>query len=89
MNKTLAETDFLDKIEADTVIVEVIDNTTGKIFRRTLPIKYLETDNGIQLFGETIEGTPSQIAFYSDTAMTKMSDLLGMGPDAPRCNHDE
>lgn len=89
MNKTLAETDFLDKIEADTVIVEVIDNTTGKIFRRTLPIKYLETDNGIQLFGETIEGTPSQIAFYSDTAMTKMSDLLGLGPDAPRCNHDE
>ncbi|MBP2628068.1 MAG: hypothetical protein H6Q68_2779 [Firmicutes bacterium] len=89
MNNNFEETDFLDKIEADTVIVEVIDNKTGKAFRRNLPIKYVETDNGIQLFGETIDGNPSQIAFYSDTAMTKISELLGNGPDAPRCNHKE
>lgn len=89
MNKNFEESDFLDKIEADTIIVEVIDNKTGKTFRRNLPIKYIETDNGIRLFGETIEGTPSQIVFYSDTALTKINDLLGMGPDTPRCDHKE
>jgi len=89
MNNTLEESAILDKIEADTVIVEVIDNHTGKIFRRKLPIQYIETDNGIRLFGETIDGTPSQIAFYSDTAITKITDLLGMGSNVPRCNHDD
>lgn len=89
MNKNFEETDFLDKIEADTVVVEVIDNNTGKIFRRNLPIKYVETDNGIRLSGETIDGNPSQIAFYSDSAMTKINELLGNGPDAPRCNQGE
>ncbi len=89
MNKNFEETDFLDKIEADTVIVEVIDNHTGKRFRRSLPIKYIETDNGIRLSGETIDGTLTQIVFYSETAMTKINELLGNGPDKPRCNHGE
>jgi len=89
MNNNIEEIDVFDKIEADTVIVEVIDNKTGKIFRRNLPIKYIETDNGIRLFGETIEGNPSQIAFYSETAMTKINELLGNGPNAPRCDHGE
>lgn len=88
MNKNFEETDVLDKIEADTVIVEVIDNNTGKIFRRNLPIKYVETDNGIRLSGETIDGNATQIVFFSDTAITKINDLMGMGPDAPRCNHE-
>jgi len=89
MNKNFEETDCLDKIEADTVIVEVIDNHTGKMFRRALPLKYVETDNGICLFGETLEGNPSQIAFYSETAMTKIGELFGNGPDVPRCHQDK
>lgn len=89
MNKNFVETDCLDKIEADRVIVEVIDNLTGRMFRRNLPLKYVETDNGIRLFGETLEGTPTQIAFYSETAMTKINDLLGNGPVVPRCHHKE
>ncbi|WP_378954059.1 hypothetical protein [Pelosinus sp. sgz500959] len=87
MSKKIEETNLLDKIESDTVVVEVIDKHTGKRFRRNLPIKYVETDNGIRLFGETLEGNPSQIAFYSDTAITKINNLLGHGPDAPLCNH--
>jgi DNA-binding transcriptional regulator YiaG len=79
------ESNLLDKIEADSVVVEIIDSSTGKVFRRSLPIKYLETANGLLLAGETMEGTPSQIAFLSETAITKINDLLGKGPDAPRC----
>ncbi|HWR41712.1 hypothetical protein [Sporomusa sp.] len=80
------ETDFLDKIEADSIIVEVIDKNTGKMFRRNLPVNYLETDNGIVLSGETIDGSPSQINFLSEAALAKINELLGKGPDSPRCS---
>ncbi|EIW20258.1 hypothetical protein SAMN04515679_1283 [Pelosinus fermentans] len=79
------ESNLLDKIEADSVVVEIIDNNTGRVFRRSLPINYLETDNGLLLTGETMEGNPSQIVFLSETAITKVNDLLGKGPDIPRC----
>jgi hypothetical protein len=75
----------LNKIEAESVVIEVIDQDTGKVFRRTLPIKYLENSNGLILSGETLEGNPSQIAFLSETAFNKINDLRGKGPDSPRC----
>lgn len=75
----------LDKIEADWIIVEVIDKTTGKVFRRNLPVKYLETANGLVLSGETIDGKPAEIQFLSEAALAKVQDLVGKGPDAPRC----
>ncbi len=81
----MRESDFIDRIEADSVVVEVTDKNTGKIFRRSLPIKYLETDNGLVLYGETTEGRPTHIAFLSDAAVTRMNDILGKGPDAHRC----
>lgn len=89
MNEECLEADGLEKIEADTITIEVIDQNTGKTFRRNLPIKYIETANGIRLLGETIDGTPSQIVFYSESAMTKINELLGNGPNNPRCNHKE
>lgn len=76
----------VDKIEADWIIVEVIDKKTGRMFRRNLPLKYLETDNGIVLSGETMDGKPSHIQFFSESALAKIHDLLGKGPDAPRCS---
>lgn len=82
------QSDSIDKIEADSIIVEVIDKHTGEMFRRTLPVIYLETDNGIILSGETMDGSPSQISFLSEAALTKIHDLLGKGPDSPRCNHE-
>lgn len=87
--QSLEERNSPDKIEADSVVIEIIDNTTKKIFRRNLPLQYVETDNGIRLSGETIDGNATQIAFFSDTAITKINDLLGMGPDTPRCDHGE
>lgn len=85
----LEELKFPDKIEAHSVVIEIMDHNTGKLFRRDLPLEYIETDNGIRLSGETIDGTATQIVFFSDTAMDKIRDLTGMGPDAPRCNHDD
>lgn len=80
------ETDIFDKIEADWVVVEVIDKYTGKMFRRNLAMGYLETDNGVILSGETIDGKPSEINFLSDAALAKISDLVGKGPDFDRCD---
>jgi hypothetical protein len=77
--------EILDKIEADSVVVEVTDKNSGQTFRRTLPISYLENDNGIILSGETVTGQSTEIAFFSDIAISKMSDLRGKGPDTPRC----
>ncbi|MEN6567310.1 MAG: hypothetical protein ABFC57_13525 [Veillonellales bacterium] len=76
----------IDKIEADWIIVEVIDKNTGRMFRRNLPVKYLETDNGLVLSGETLDGSPSQINFFSEAALAKVQDLLGRGPDFPQCS---
>ncbi|CQR72050.1 hypothetical protein SOV_19380 [Sporomusa ovata DSM 2662] len=83
------ETELLEKIEADEVIVEVIDKNTGKLFRRNLPLGYLETGNGIILSGETFDGKPAEINFLSDAALAKITDLFGKGPDQSQCDNEE
>ena len=81
------QTNSLSKIEAASVVVEVVDKATGELFRRNLPLNYLENSNGVILSGETPEGKPSQIAFFSETAMNKINDLMGKGPNFPRCKN--
>ena len=41
--------DKLKEIRADSVTIEVTDAVTGRTFRRTLPIDYLETANALRL----------------------------------------
>lgn len=77
--------DFADRIEAESIVVEVTDRSTGQVFRRELPIKYLETSNGIILAGETLAGEPCEIALLSTEALVRMKDLFGRGPDTDRC----
>ena len=79
------KTGGVDKIEADWIAVEVTDKTTGEIFRRNLPVHYLETDNGVVLSGENLDGTAVQINFLSQNAFAKLNGLFGQGPDSPRC----
>jgi len=79
---------YPDHIEADMVMIEVVDRETGQVFRRQLPLHYLETDNGVMLSGENVSGEPVQITFLSDIALAKMKDLLGQGPDKPRCGDE-
>jgi len=77
--------DLPEQIEADTVFVEVIDRSTGKKFRRKLPIQYLENGNGIILSGETMDGKPSQLHFLSALALSRIHELFGKGAEQPKC----
>lgn len=77
----------IEKIESPSVAVEVLDRETGMLFRRELPLNYLETENGIILSGENSNGAPSTIAFLSDTALHRINDLRGKGPDEHTCDH--
>ena len=79
----------LASMEADQVVVEVIDKKSGCLFRRELPLKYSETGNGILLAGEDMEGRPAVIAFFSGAAMSRLSELFGQGPDRARCGEHE
>ena len=42
----------INEIFATQVTIEVVDEKTGKLFRRTLPITYIENYNGLKLSGE-------------------------------------
>lgn len=74
-----------ERIEADSIVVEVTDKLTGEVFRRTLPVAYVETDNGIILAGETLAGEPCEIALLSATGLARLKDVFGKGPDTDRC----
>jgi len=77
----------VSRIEADMIVIEITDKHTGMLFKRALPVHYLETANGVVLSGENLEGRSVQIALYSEDALTRLQDLFGKGPDAPRCDH--
>ena len=72
-------------ISAKKVTVEVVDAATGKLYRRTLPIDYYETANALVLRGENLDGSISQLVFYSARGMQRMQDLTGKGPDEDPC----
>lgn len=73
------------QITSQEVTVEVTDERTGQVFRRTLPIDYFETANGIILRGENLDGTFSQLVFYSGRGVERLQDLTGHGADADPC----
>ncbi len=75
----------LFEISAEEVTVEVTDRRTGKVFRRTLPIDYFENANGLVLRGENLDGSISQLVFYTPRGMQRMQDLTGHGPDQDPC----
>ena len=73
------------EITAKEVTVEVVDEASGKVYRRTLPIDYYETANALVLRGENLDGSISQLVFYSARGMQRMQDLTGKGPDEDPC----
>ena len=76
------------EITARTVTIEVRDEKTGKVFRRELPIDYYENANGLRLQGENLDGSVSQLVFYSARGMDGLKDLTGHGADHDSCgNH--
>ena len=77
------------EIQAHEVTVEVRDETTGEIFRRTLPIDYFENANGLFLRAENLDGSTSQLAFYTLRGVERLKGLTGKGPDQDPCgSHD-
>ena len=78
----------LFEITAKMVTVEVVDEKTGRVFRRELPIDYFENANCLRLQGENLDGSTSQLVFYTARGMERLKDLAGHGPDHDGCgNH--
>ena len=73
------------QIAAREVTLEVTDSVSGKTYRRTLPIDYLETANTLVLRGENLDGSLSQLVFYTARGMQRLQDLTGNGPDKDPC----
>ena len=75
----------LFEIIAHEVTVEVRDENTGEIFRRELPIDYFENANFLRLSGENLDGSLSQLVFYTPRGIERVKDVSGKGPDHDRC----
>lgn len=75
----------LFELHADSVTVEVRDAKTGQVFRRELPIDYYENANLLRLSGENLDGSLSQLVFYSARGLERLKDLTGRGPDHDPC----
>jgi len=73
------------EITADTIVVEVKDKLTGKVYRRELPIDFYENANLLKLSGENLDGSTAQLVFYSERGIQRLGDLTGKGPDADPC----
>ncbi len=75
----------LFEITAHEVTVEIRDEKTGEVFRRELPIDYYENANFLRLSGENLDGSLSQLVFYTPRGIERVKDITGKGPDHDRC----
>ncbi len=73
------------EITADTVTIEVKDAATGEVFRRELPIDFYENANFLRLSGENLDGSTSQLVFYTARGLERVKDLTGKGFDHDPC----
>lgn len=73
------------EISAKQVTVEVTDEKTGRVFRRELPIDFYENANYLRLQGENLDGSVSQLVFYTARGLQRLQDLTGRGADHDNC----
>lgn len=78
----------IHEISANIVTVEITDRETGQVYRRELPIDYYENANCIRMQGENLDGSLSELVFYSERGIQRLKDLTGAGADHDSC-HDE
>jgi hypothetical protein len=88
LSEKLLENTATDHITAANAVLEVLDDDTGRLYRRYLELGYEENDNGIRITGENMAGEETGIVFLSETALKKMGDLRGAGADTPRCKEE-
>ncbi len=87
MEKT--DNNALFELIAHEVTIEIRDETSGKIYRRELPIDYYENANILKLSGENLDGSVSQLVFYSSRGLERLKDLTGKGADHDSCGDHE
>lgn len=75
----------LFEISASMIMVEVKDEATGKVYRRELPVDFYENANFLRLSGENLDGSTSQLVFYSSRGLERIRDLTGGGADHDPC----
>ena len=73
------------EITAHEVTVEVRDEKTGELIRRTLPIDYYENANFLKLSGENMDGSLAQLVCLAARGIERVKDITGKGPDHDRC----
>ena len=76
----------INQITSPNIVTEIIDEKTGLLFRRYLEIEYNENSNGLVISGENINGDKAEIAFLSETAISRISELKGSGANEPLCD---
>ena len=69
----------LFEITAHEITVEVRDEATGEVFRRELPVDYFENANFLRLSGENLDGSLSQLVFYTPRGIERVKDVSGKG----------
>lgn len=75
----------VDFISADEAIIELKDKETSKLYRKAVPLSFIENSNGIRLTGEDLRGNHSEIVFLSSIALEKIIDVTGQGRNEARC----
>ena len=73
------------EITASEITVEVKDKSTGKVFRRELPVDYYENANFLKLQGENYDGSVSTLVFFSARGIERGSDITGGGVNFDSC----
>lgn len=75
----------LFEISASIVTIEVTDEKTGQVFRRELPIDYYENANCLRLRGENLDGSMSELVFFTGRGLERLRDITGLGADHDGC----
>ncbi len=75
----------LFEITARSVVVEITDEKTCEDVRRELPSDFDENANLLRLSGEKLDGSTSQLVFYSARGLERIRDLTGKGFDHDPC----
>lgn len=73
------------EISSKSVTIEVKDDKTGRIFRRELPLDYYENANFLRLRGENLDGSMSELVFFSARGLERGRDLTGRGAEHDGC----
>ena len=73
------------ELSAIIVTIEVTDEKTGRLSRRELPIDYYENANCLRLRGENLDGSMSELVFFTGRGLERLRDITGLGADHDGC----